>query len=162
MNEGATIDEIIHEVRVPDHLADRPWLAPQYDEPEFVVRNVYRQFGGWWDGNPANLKPAPEAALAAEMVRLVGSVEALVDRALELVDEGDLRLACHLVQTAVAAEPEHEGAQRARAHVYWHRRAAERSLMSKGVFAAAARDSEAALGESVSGDPFRFAVKDAF
>jgi len=162
MNEGATIDEIIHEVRVPDHLADRPWLAPQYDEPEFVVRNVYRQFGGWWDGNPANLKPAPEAALAAEMVRLVGSVEALVDRALELVDEGDLRLACHLVQTAVAAEPEHEGAQRARAHVYWHRRAAERSLMSKGVFAAAARDSEAALGESVSGDSFRLAVKDAF
>lgn len=162
MNEGATIDEIIHEVRVPDHLADRPWLAPQYDEPEFVVRNVYRQFGGWWDGNPANLKPAPEAAVAAEVVRLVGSVEALVDRALELADDGDLRLACHLVQTAVAAEPEHEGAQRARAHVYWHRRAAERSLMSKGVFAAAARESEAALGEAVSGDSFRSSVKDAF
>ena len=162
MNGGATIDEIIHEVRVPDHLADRPWLAPQYDEPEFVVRNVYRQFGGWWDGNPANLKPAPEAALATEMVRLVGSVEALVERALELVDEGDLRLACHLVQTAVAAEPEHEGAQRARAHVYWYRRAAERSLMSKGVFAAAARESEAVLGEAVSGDSFRSTVKDAF
>ena len=152
MNEGATIDEIIHAVRVPDHLADRPWLAPQYDEPEFVVRNVYRQFGGWWDGNPANLKPAPEAAVAAEMVALAGSVESLVDRALELVEAGDLRLACHLVEMAVAAEPAHEGAQRARADVYWHRRAAERSLMSKGVYAAAARESEAALGGDVSGD----------
>jgi len=152
MNEGASIDEIIHTVRVPDHLADRPWLAPQYDEPEFVVRNVYRQFGGWWDGNAANLKPAPEAAVAAEVVALAGSVEALVDRAQALVEDGDLRLACHLVEMAVAAEPEHEGAQRARADVYWHRRAAERSLMSKGVYAAAARESEAALGKDAAGD----------
>lgn len=159
MNEGASIDEIIHTVRVPDHLADRPWLAPQYDEPEFVVRNVYRQFGGWWDGNAANLKPAPEAAVAAEVVGLAGSVEALVDRAQALVEAGDVRLACHLVEMAVAAEPEHEGAQRARADVYWHRRAAERSLMSKGVYAAAARESEDALGEDAVGDSIAASIR---
>ena len=147
MNEGATLDEIIHTVRVPDHLADRPWLAPQYDEPEFVVRNVYRQFGGWWDGNPARLKPSPDAVLAAELVSLAGSVEVLTDRALELADAGDLRLACHLVELAVAASPDHEGAHRVRAEVYWRRRKYERSLMSKGVYAAAARESEAAFGE---------------
>ncbi len=147
MNEGATLDEIIHTVRVPDHLADRPWLAPQYDEPEFVVRNVYRQFGGWWDGNPARLKPSPDAVLAAELVSLAGSVEVLTDRALELADAGDLRLACHLVELAVAAAPDHEGAHRVRAEVYWRRRKYERSLMSKGVYAAAARESEAAFGE---------------
>ena len=152
MNDGATIDDIIHVVRVPDHLVDRPWLAPHYDEPEFVIRNVYRQFGGWWDGNPANLKPASETAVASEVVALAGSVEALVGRALELVEVGDLRLACHLVEMAAAAEPEHEGAQQARAEVYWHRRAAERSLMSKGVFAAAARESEAAIGIEVASD----------
>jgi alkyl sulfatase BDS1-like metallo-beta-lactamase superfamily hydrolase len=158
MNEGATIDTIIHEVSVPEHLEDRPWLAPQYDEPEFVVRNVYRQFGGWWDGNAANLKPAREAALAAEVVALVGSIEALTDRARELAEAGDLRLACHLVEMAVAAEPLHEGAQRARAEVYWLRRADERSLMSKGIYAAAARESEAALGEEVAGDKMGAAI----
>ncbi|MBT3245689.1 MAG: MBL fold metallo-hydrolase [Actinobacteria bacterium] len=153
MNEGATLDTIIHEVTVPDHLQDRPWLAPQYDEPEFVVRNVYRQFGGWWDGNAANLKPAPESALASEVVALAGSVEALTDRARELAEAGDLRLACHLVEMAVAAEPQHDGAHRARAAVYWQRRKATRSLMSKGIFAAAARESEAELGEKVVADP---------
>ncbi len=161
MNVGATIDEIIHTVRVPSHLADRPWLAPQYDEPEFVVRNVYRQFGGWWDGNAANLKPAPEAAVATEVVGLAGSVETLVERALALVEAGDLRLACHLVEMAVAAEPTHEGAQRARADVYWHRRATERSLMSKGVYAAAARESEAALGEEAAGDSMKDSIRGA-
>lgn len=150
MNEGATIDEIIHTVRVPEHLEDRPWLAPQYDEPEFVVRNLYREFGGWWDGNPANLKPAPEASLAVEVATLAGSVEVLVARAQELADAGRLRLACHLVEMAVAAEPEHQGAHQARAEIYWHRRAAERSLMSKGVYASAARSSEEILGAELS------------
>ncbi len=161
MNEGATIDEIIHEVRVPDHLQDRPWLAPQYDEPEFVVRNVYRQFGGWWDGNAANLKPAREVSLATELASLAGSVEVLAERAVALAESGDLRLACHLVEMAVAAEPTHEGAHRARADVYWRRRAAERSLMSKGIYAAAARESEAALGGEAVGDPLGGSIRDA-
>ena len=90
-----------------------------------------------------------------------GNYEAALDRALELVESGDVRLACHLVEVAVAAEPEHEGAQRARAEVYWHRRATERSLMSKGVFAAAARESEAALGNEVASDGMRSTIRDA-
>ncbi len=150
MNEGATLDQIIHEVKLPDHLQEQPWLAPQYDEPEFVVRNVYRQFGGWWDGNAANLKPAPEQRVAKEMVQLAGSVEALIDRALEVTEAGDLRLACHLIELAVTAEPIHEGAHRARAEIYWRRRAEERSLMSKGIYASAARQSEAVFGEETN------------
>ncbi len=41
-----------------------------YDEPEFVIRNIWRLYGGWWDGNPANLKPARDGALAAEVAAL--------------------------------------------------------------------------------------------
>ena len=59
---------IVHEVRVPDDLLAKPCLRPIYDEPEFVVRNIWRLYGGWWDGNPAP-KPAPDAALAAEWRR---------------------------------------------------------------------------------------------
>ncbi len=59
MNGGGRLDEAIHTVAVPAALADRPFLQPVYDEPEFIVRTVWRQYGGWWDGNPATLKPAP-------------------------------------------------------------------------------------------------------
>jgi alkyl sulfatase BDS1-like metallo-beta-lactamase superfamily hydrolase len=161
MNQGATIDTIIHQVTLPEHLQDRPWIAPQYDEPEFVVRNVYRQFGGWWDGNAANLKPASEAKLAAEMVKLSGSIEALTDRAQELAEAGELKLACHLVEMAVTAEPLHEGAHRVRAAIYWQRRAAERSLMSKGIFASAARESEVVFGEETGRQSMKSALKDS-
>ena len=39
----------------PDALLARPFLRPVYDDPAFVVRNVWRRYGGWWDGNPARL-----------------------------------------------------------------------------------------------------------
>jgi len=86
MNGGGRLDEAIHTVAVPRHLADRPYLQPVYDEPEFIVRTVWRQYGGWWDGNPATLKPAPERALAAELASLAGGPAALARRALELAE----------------------------------------------------------------------------
>ncbi len=72
MNGGGRLDEAIHSVAVPRRLADRPYLQPVYDEPEFIVRTIWRLYGGWWDGNPATLKPASERALAAEIAALAG------------------------------------------------------------------------------------------
>ncbi len=65
MNEGARLDTILHTVKLPDGTLDKPYLRPTYDEPEFIVHNIWRLYGGWYDGNPAHLKPAPEASLGA-------------------------------------------------------------------------------------------------
>jgi alkyl sulfatase BDS1-like metallo-beta-lactamase superfamily hydrolase len=146
MNEGARLDRLLHEVRLPAALLEKPYLRPVYDEPEFVVRNVWRLYGGWYDGNPAHLKPAPEAALAAELARLCGGAGALAKRARELAEGGDWRLACELVELAALAEPESREAHGARAEVYAGRRQIELSLMAKGIYGAAARESEAAGG----------------
>ena len=50
MNEGADLDTIIHSVKLPSRFEGVPYLLAFYDEPEFVVRNIYRFYGGWWDG----------------------------------------------------------------------------------------------------------------
>jgi glyoxylase-like metal-dependent hydrolase (beta-lactamase superfamily II) len=89
MNGGGRLDEAIHSVRPPAHLEERPYLRPVYDEPEFIVRNVWRLYAGWWDGNPATLKPAPERALAAELAGLAGGPAALADRALALIEQAE-------------------------------------------------------------------------
>lgn len=52
MNAGADLDSIIREVSVPEERLRLAFLRPTYDEPEFVVRNIWRLYGGWWDGNP--------------------------------------------------------------------------------------------------------------
>jgi alkyl sulfatase BDS1-like metallo-beta-lactamase superfamily hydrolase len=143
MNAGARLDEIVHAVQAPAHLLDRPYLRPVYDEPEFVVRNLWRLYGGWYDGNPANLKPAPDAVLAAEVADLAGGATRLAERAQELAAAGDLRLAGHLAEMAALAAPGDAGVHAARAEVFAARAAQERSTMSRGVFSWAERESRA-------------------
>ncbi len=84
MNRGLPLDEVLHAVEPPAELVGKPYLKPVYDEPEFIVRNLWRLYGGWYDGNPAHLKPAPEAELAAELAQLAGGADRLAERALEL------------------------------------------------------------------------------
>jgi glyoxylase-like metal-dependent hydrolase (beta-lactamase superfamily II) len=143
MNAGEVLDTIVHSVNVPEDVLAKPYLRPLYDEPEFVVRNIWRQFGGWWDGAPSRLKPSPDAVLAAELADLTGGASVLIDRATTLSDAGEHRLACHLADLAGWAAPDDAGVHAARAVVYRARRAAESSLMAKGIFAGAARESEA-------------------
>ncbi|QXC61189.1 MBL fold metallo-hydrolase [Aquihabitans sp. G128] len=141
MNQGATLDEIVHSVRVADDLLHRPWLRPVYDEPEFVVRNIWRLYGGWWDGDPAELKPAQADVLAVELADLAGGAHRLAARAEQLSESGDHRLACHLVELATRATDD-DGLWRLRARLYRARAEAETSLMAKGVFNETARASD--------------------
>lgn len=141
MNEGRRLSEIIHSVEVPEHFRDKVYLQPTYDEPEFIIRNVWRLYGGWYDGNPANLKPAPEPAVAAELAELAGGASRMAERALELVANGDLRLAGHLAELAALAAPDDLKVHAARDEVFSARAAAESSTMARGVFSWAARES---------------------
>ena len=175
MNDGGRLDDAIHSVTVPRQLADRPYLQPVYDEPEFIVRTVWRRYGGWWDGNPATLKPASERALAAELAALTGGPGVLAARAVELAErdlaaagtaahrpagglagevsvaalpggEEGLRVAAHLAELAWLAAPEDSEIAKARHRVYSIRAERATSTMSAGIYRWAA-------GESL-GDPF--------
>jgi alkyl sulfatase BDS1-like metallo-beta-lactamase superfamily hydrolase len=138
MNQGATLDEIVHSVRPDDDLIRRPWLRPIYDEPEFVVRNVWRLYGGWWDGDPAHLKPPPAGSLAREVAHLAGGPDALASRAQVVSEMGDHRLACQLIELAAQASDD-PGIWRMRSALYRSRADHETSLMAKGVYTEAAR-----------------------
>lgn len=140
MNEGARLSDVIHSVNVADGVLDKPWMAPVYDEPEFVVRNIWRLYGGWYDGNPANLKPAHDAVLAQELAGLAGGALALAERG-RAVAESDIRVACHLVEMAALAAPEDPRVHELRAEVFQIRRGQETSLMAKGIFGSAANES---------------------
>lgn len=135
MNEGATLDDILHAVKAPAHLLARPYLRPIYDEPEFIVRNIYRLYGGWWDGNPASLKPARDSELAAELATLAGGADKLAARARELA-ESKPRLAGHLAELAYRADA---STKATRAEINDLRARTERSLMAKAIFTAASK-----------------------
>jgi len=124
------------------------------------VRTVWRLYGGWWDGNPATLQPAPERALARELAELAGGAGVLAERALALLEgasgaaSGDgagagsgsgsdaaFRLAGHLAELAWLAETGDPAIAETRRRVFTARADAASSTMAHGVFSWAARES---------------------
>jgi alkyl sulfatase BDS1-like metallo-beta-lactamase superfamily hydrolase len=139
MNQGMRLDDVVAAVDIPRDLLERPYLRPVYDDPAFIIRNVWRRYGGWWDGNPAHLLPPRERALATEMAAMAGGAAALAARA-EKVADSDLALACQLAEWAWAAAPADEDARRIRTALYRRRAEAETSLMARSIFTAAAEE----------------------
>lgn len=133
MNAGATLDRALHKVEPPAHLLEKPYLKPVYDHPQFIVRNIWRLNGGWYDGEPDNLLPAPRAEQACEWVALAGGLDAVLVRVAALQAEGNLRLACHLVEFAVLAEPGSNAAHSLRAEVYGARSRLAVSSMERNI-----------------------------
>ncbi|MCC6876440.1 MAG: MBL fold metallo-hydrolase [Sandaracinaceae bacterium] len=140
MNEGAPLDVVLARVKAPEELLARPYLRPVYDEPEFIVRNLWRLYGGWWDGDPSTLKPAPKTALAEELAALSGGAKRLARRAMELSEIDEHRLACHLIELAALADSADAEVRALRARIYRARAQTESSLMARGVFHGAAEE----------------------
>jgi alkyl sulfatase BDS1-like metallo-beta-lactamase superfamily hydrolase len=142
MNEGASLDTVIHSVTVPAHLQDKPYLQPVYDHPQFLVRNVWRRYGGWWDGEPDNLLPAPRSEQARLWVELAGGLDNVLAKAADLQAAGALQLACHVVEMAVLATPSSSEAHQLRTAIYRARSAEQTSSMARNILAHAAMASE--------------------
>jgi len=146
MNEGRGLDEIMHSVAPPANLAEKPYLQAVYDEPQFIVRNIWRLEGGWYDGIPSHLKPAPEVQQAREVAELAGGAEKIVTRAIAKFEAGELAIASHLIDWAATAVPENRQMHETRAKIYAARAAEASSTMSFGIFRAAAMDSAQKAG----------------
>jgi alkyl sulfatase BDS1-like metallo-beta-lactamase superfamily hydrolase len=121
-------------------------LQPVYDEPEFIVRNVWRLEGGWYDGIASHLKPASYRAQAGEIAAMAGGADVLLGRALQKMSEGDLALAAHLIDWAVAAAPDERAAHEARMRIYAARALESTSTMAHGIFRAASLESATKAG----------------
>jgi glyoxylase-like metal-dependent hydrolase (beta-lactamase superfamily II) len=147
MNAGQTPEEIFHAVEPDPELAKRPYLQANYDHPKFIVRNLLRLWGGWWNGNAADLLPATHEAQAQEIAALAGGVDAVIARGRALLDGGNSALAAHCAEWATRAAPHDRVAQELKRDVYQRRLVEESSLMAQGIYRAAMNDARGALRE---------------
>ncbi|SMP79230.1 uncharacterized sulfatase [Neorhodopirellula lusitana] len=111
INAGKGPDQLAHEVKLPEHLKDKPYLIEFYGTVPHAVRAIYSGLLGWYDGNPTTLSPMEPKLKASKIAQLAGGTQKLTERmntalaeqdfqwALELsdhlkwLDDGDLKLA---------------------------------------------------------------------
>jgi alkyl sulfatase BDS1-like metallo-beta-lactamase superfamily hydrolase len=97
MNAGCSEREILETITLPGELFDRPWMAPTYGDPLWIVRDVYRSENGWWDRNATTLHPAPRADAAAALARAITDKPAVMAEAKALAGRGEIQLALHVI-----------------------------------------------------------------
>lgn len=107
INQDMPVDEMIHRVKLPDHLKDNPYLKFLYSRPEFAVYNIYRWYHGYFDHNPAHLLPRPDREVNAEVFNLIGDPQAILNRATELFDTEQPQLALQVLDILLKADPDH-------------------------------------------------------
>ncbi len=81
INAGKTADELAETIRLPEHLAEKPYLQEFYGTVPWSVRAIFTGYLGWFDGNPTNMFPLPAVEAAQEMAALAGGEAALLAQA---------------------------------------------------------------------------------
>ena len=142
INKGQSLNDILHGIKLDEDLLKKPYLRPVYDDPHFIVHNLWRQYCGWWDFNPAHLRPVKDSLLAEEICQLTGGAEKVARRAIDVASKGDLNLAVQLIDYAVKAKPSSRDVHEAAVKIYSLKVAAEPSTMAKGVYRSFLVDSE--------------------
>jgi alkyl sulfatase BDS1-like metallo-beta-lactamase superfamily hydrolase len=118
MNQGYTGTEIAELIELPPEL-ERAWHAHgYYGSVNHNVKAIYQRYLGWFDGNPAHLWQHPPQENAKRYVECLGGTGAVVAKAREYADNGDLRFAAELLNHAVFASPGDTAAKDLLAQVY--------------------------------------------
>lgn len=89
MNEGKTIDQLAHEVRLPEKYTNLPYLGEFYGSVDWTVRAIYTAYLGWFDGNPTRLHPLSPRQHAEKMAAAMGGREQVWKNAQQALISGE-------------------------------------------------------------------------
>ena len=96
INEGKSPDQIAHEVDLPEHLKDKPYLVEFYGTVPHAVRAIYTGLLGWFDGNPTTLNPMEPKLKAQKVAELAGGTQQLTEQMVSALEEQDYQWALEL------------------------------------------------------------------
>ncbi len=105
INEGKTVDEAVLSVKLPQRLAELPYLKEYYGRVDWSVRGIYHGYKGWYDGYGTSLYPLPKKHKAAELVALSGGANNVLARAIELMENEEHQLCMELCDVVLDANP---------------------------------------------------------
>jgi alkyl sulfatase BDS1-like metallo-beta-lactamase superfamily hydrolase len=118
INQGLTPDQLVETVRLPDHLAQSPYLQPVYGHPAWAVRSIFNGYLGWFDGNPTNLFPLPPKQRAANWIKLAGGRQRILDEARRALAANEAQWAAELCDLLLATDAQASDAKQLKAAAF--------------------------------------------
>lgn len=115
MNQGATPEELVELVSLPDHLKKDPWLQEFYGSVEHVVRNVYNGYLGWYSGDATKLATPSFKRKAKLYVEAMGGRDNVLNIAKQAIEAEDYGWAMEITTHLVRSNPEDKDARNLKA-----------------------------------------------
>lgn len=104
MNAGKTVQELMHEIRLPEHLK----IDEFHGKVSWVVRAIWEENAGWFHfDSTTSLYSVPRNRVHPDIVELAGGASALAERAERKLAEDKPLEALHLLDIALDVEPSH-------------------------------------------------------
>ena len=134
INQDMHISEMIHKVKLPEHLKNNLHLRFAYSRPEFFVYNLYRWYHGYYDGNPANLLPKPQNEVKIELMKIIKDPGVILTRSKDLLDQNQAQLGLELLDVLIQAEPENIEAKKLRIKILTRLAEEDYCLMTRNAY----------------------------
>lgn len=116
INKGYTPDELVSVVhQLPPHLRQHPWLGEFYGTVKHSVRQIYKGYLGWFEGDPTFLDPLPRATRSRAYVKQMGGRDAIVTAAQQAFDAADYRWTAELLTHVIRVDEQDKQARRLKA-----------------------------------------------
>lgn len=106
INKGLTQDELAETVKLPKHLAVKPYLREYYGTVAWSVRNIYNGYLGWFSGNSTDLNPLSLRERAERFSNLAGGDKALLEHARRASAEKDHQWVLELTDKLLQITPD--------------------------------------------------------
>lgn len=103
MNAGVSLRTLMREIELPPELT----LTEEYGKTPWNVRAIWHEYTGWFDPDrgTTELYAVPPSSVAPAIAELAGGADRLAERAREFVRDKRPLEALHVLDIALAAEP---------------------------------------------------------
>ena len=128
------LEETVNSLKMPDELMNSKWLPPLYGHPVFIAKGIFKRYGGYYTGHPAELFPPDYSDVGSEVVGLAGGSSSIIDRAKALKSDGRLKLACQLAEWLVEADADNQEAWELYGLLFKERADEEFNMQARGAW----------------------------
>ena len=115
INKGLTPDEIVQKVKLPEHLANSPYLKPFYGSLSSYIRSTFSGYLGWFSGNITDLHPLSPKERANKISNLASKQVKLIDEVKLAISNREYQWALELADMILAIDPEDKDAKNLKA-----------------------------------------------